>query len=387
MKTIRHTATLYYYDGVQVFEGRDAIGGHYVAMLVGSEGGADRYLVVGASPENLRLFRVGALDLRTLLEQRPDGQWYLADLTAGWEQSISLEPQSAELSRSALMPDPGFVLHGGAIREVETALSEARARNNLVLELSLEPPEAAQGHRIHANTLSGILLHLQSLVKHAYAKSVRALSKEARRAQDVTDAHLLDVVVPAAPGSFRIVLEASHGPDLFGYSEVSRALEKLNELVESPDDPGKTLERVRQNQGHVAAAYIRLLAFLAKSRSGLSYSWATPSLPRAHSRSISEPETSMLVEVLSKVENIGVESVTLTGPLRKVDVDAGTWRLGSYGDEEERSGKIKPDGPSLSNLVTDRVYRFTCEEVLGEVSGTGRETHTLYLVEYQPFDS
>ncbi len=41
MKTIRHTATLFYYDGPQVFEARDAIGGHYVAVMVEPEGAQD----------------------------------------------------------------------------------------------------------------------------------------------------------------------------------------------------------------------------------------------------------------------------------------------------------------------------------------------------------
>ena len=67
MKTIRHTTTLFYYDGPQVFEARDAIGGHYVAVMVEPEGGHDRYLVAGVEPERLRQFRAGLLDLRTLL--------------------------------------------------------------------------------------------------------------------------------------------------------------------------------------------------------------------------------------------------------------------------------------------------------------------------------
>lgn len=29
MKSVRHHATLFYHDGPQVFESRDAIGGHY----------------------------------------------------------------------------------------------------------------------------------------------------------------------------------------------------------------------------------------------------------------------------------------------------------------------------------------------------------------------
>ena len=51
MKTIRHTTTLFYYDGPQVFEARDVIGGHYVAVMVEPEGGQDRYLVAGVEPD------------------------------------------------------------------------------------------------------------------------------------------------------------------------------------------------------------------------------------------------------------------------------------------------------------------------------------------------
>ena len=29
MKTVLHTTTLFYYDGPQIFEARDSIGGHY----------------------------------------------------------------------------------------------------------------------------------------------------------------------------------------------------------------------------------------------------------------------------------------------------------------------------------------------------------------------
>ena len=47
MMHIRHASTLFYYDGPQVFEARDAIGGHYVAVLAPSDGADDRYLVAG----------------------------------------------------------------------------------------------------------------------------------------------------------------------------------------------------------------------------------------------------------------------------------------------------------------------------------------------------
>ena len=79
MKTIRHENTLFYYDGPQVFEARDAIGGHYVAVTVESDTEFDRYLVAGVSPERLRQFRSGALDLKSLLIERAEEEWYLAE--------------------------------------------------------------------------------------------------------------------------------------------------------------------------------------------------------------------------------------------------------------------------------------------------------------------
>ena len=44
MKTIKHTNTLVYYDGVQVFAGQDAVGDHYAGAMIDTVGDADRYL-------------------------------------------------------------------------------------------------------------------------------------------------------------------------------------------------------------------------------------------------------------------------------------------------------------------------------------------------------
>ena len=51
MKHIRYRSTLYYYDGPQVIEERDTIGGHYVGVLVDVGYGRDRYLCAGVAPE------------------------------------------------------------------------------------------------------------------------------------------------------------------------------------------------------------------------------------------------------------------------------------------------------------------------------------------------
>jgi hypothetical protein len=110
MKTIRRTTTLFYYDGLQVFEARDAIGGHYVGVMVEPEDGQDRYLVAGVEPERLRQFRAGSLDLRSLLTERSVEDWFLTLAPAGLDAPLVLQPGDGSLAQSAYLPEPGFVL-------------------------------------------------------------------------------------------------------------------------------------------------------------------------------------------------------------------------------------------------------------------------------------
>lgn len=110
MKTIQHTNTLVHYDGAQVFEARDTIGGSYVAVMVEPENGQDRYLARGVAPEQLRQFRSGSLDLRSLLVDASEEEWYLA-ATTDLTQPLTLVPQSSPLAESQFLPDAGFVLH------------------------------------------------------------------------------------------------------------------------------------------------------------------------------------------------------------------------------------------------------------------------------------
>jgi len=112
MRTIRCFTTLLYYDGTQIFEARDAIGGHYVAVMADCGGDAARYLVAGVEPERLRLFRAGLLDLRGLLLERGVEEWFLANAPGGLAEPLALQPQGGALAQSGFLPDAGLVLRG-----------------------------------------------------------------------------------------------------------------------------------------------------------------------------------------------------------------------------------------------------------------------------------
>jgi hypothetical protein len=379
MKSIRHTKTLFYYDGPQVFEARDGIGGNYVGVMVEPEGEQDRFLIKGVSPEKLRRFRSGLLDLRELLVGEGDEDWFLAVVPGGFSENFSLSPRNDSLEDSGFLPEPGFILYDHATSN-ET-LREARERNNLVMEISVEPPEAAVEHCIRATTLAALLNHVQTVVKHAYGTALRGLSLDTRRAIDKSDAHLLNVVVPAAAGSFKVLFEAAKETDLLGQSEMARALERVDQLFEYASDPVRALQMVKEHKGHLAGAYLRLLKFLVENRTGIRYSWAEPNFNSPKVGGVSESEVGPLIDVLSGVSNLGAEAVTLVGALEKVDVN-GTWRISTQ--EGEYSGKVRDGGPSLIGLKSGSTYRFSCMEEIEEVESIGREVRTLYLLEHEP---
>lgn len=115
VRTIRHFSTLFYYDGAQIFEARDAAGRRYVAVLVDSDStdGGERYLVTGVAPERLRLFRSGVLDLRSLLVESDREERYVATVDAGIDQPLQLKQLTEPIEDCGLLPDSGFLLQDG----------------------------------------------------------------------------------------------------------------------------------------------------------------------------------------------------------------------------------------------------------------------------------
>lgn len=131
MKILRHTATLFSYDGPQVFEARDPIGGHYLALAVDSRNAEDRYLVVGVPPERLRQFRAGTLDLREMIVEAGQDDWYLAIAPDGLDHPLEIERQATPITESGFLPDEGFVLNARPAEAV--ALGATRKRYQLRL--------------------------------------------------------------------------------------------------------------------------------------------------------------------------------------------------------------------------------------------------------------
>ena len=110
MKTIVHTDTLVYYDGAQVFEGHDSMGACYIGVMIDSLDSGDRYIVTKVSPEPMRKFRAGAIDLRTLLVEEARDAWYMTQTEDDFARPLALEAQSGALEDTDFLPEKGFIL-------------------------------------------------------------------------------------------------------------------------------------------------------------------------------------------------------------------------------------------------------------------------------------
>lgn len=388
MKAIEFTKVLLYCDGPQIVEAQDEIGGSYIALLVDDVDGFDRYLVCGVHPHRLRGFRIGSLDLRSLLLESSGVEWGLVTFTDDMVGSFLRPETRTGRICDEFLPDEGFYLHEAHI--VDEATAKAHERNNLVLEIGVEPPESAIGHRIHAETLAGLLINFQTLIKHSYRRVMRDLPGGLRSSLSQPNGHVMDVFVPAAAGSFAIWLESSDSEgacsftNLFEESPLHQALDIVHEFFSHSDNIVETIKLARSYKGHLSGSYLRLLNFLKDSNTGLEYSWATPRSSTSKVGKISIDQVAHLVAALSGVSNLGTEEIELRGQVDKADSTGRSWRLrdGSI----IYSGSVRDDGPDLDGIVIGERYLFRCLEKIEAIEGTGQEQRSLYLVERERLD-
>ncbi len=131
MKTVKLTEILDYYDGIQLFAARDPIGGHYVCEMIDTVGDFDRYVVVGVRPERLDEFRMGEVDLRTLLLESPDGEWFITVADGTIDDPLTLVLQQEPLAETDYLPQEGFFLEAPTPVS-ESDIKQAVERGNVV---------------------------------------------------------------------------------------------------------------------------------------------------------------------------------------------------------------------------------------------------------------
>ena len=108
--TIRPTKVLDYYDGVLVFTAEGDDGQQYVGSIVDTTDGIDRYLVKAETPERIKDLEKGRVDLRSLLLEHADDEWYLTFDGHAPDQPLELLLQDGPIEATDFLPSDDYFL-------------------------------------------------------------------------------------------------------------------------------------------------------------------------------------------------------------------------------------------------------------------------------------
>jgi hypothetical protein len=377
---IRYDKTIEYYDGIKLFEARDPIGGTYVAYFLETRDQSDRYLVFGCEPDQLRLFRNGGIDLKSLMTESSIYGWYLADII-DFDEPLYVASQDSDTIPDDYLPQPGFFITGVEVNQDVTA--KARQQDNIVIQVTIDPPETADEHRIRASTLSGLIQHVQTLTRYAVEHASREEEQAGKRATRNRDAHELDAI-ELSQGSTIITFQGARRSNTEDDPLLYRALHQLDHLFKNADTPDRAAATLAQYDPKVANAYLRLMKFLKTRKTGFSYTWATPRSTRpSHQALLLEKVEALAKEMESVLDKAygdeGTDDVILEGTLKMADEPNKRWRLKDSELGIIKEGTVEKDGPSLSSLVIDGKYRFECQEGKTQAGSRSRKRSTLYL--------
>lgn len=381
-KNIRHIETLIYYDGPELFLATDQIGTNYLCLLTERKE-ADNYLCAPISKSRLSEFYSGMIDLRDIyISPETEELFYIETKGITYEKEIPLKPISISDVLEAWLPEVGFKFRKELLSD-EVITKEANERKRAVIHLSLNPPEARGETKIHAENLSQALKIFQRLIKFCYRKALKGISDEERQLNDLPENYGIDVFA-FSEGSFTLHLQSSALADMVGYAHVSRALEKIDTITQTIDNPQATLEVLKKDGGHLVKTYRDLLEFIVKQDSPISYKWIMPELRKPIYRHISKEYASPVYDLLIAKQELGVEEKIIIGTVHKLDVDNGTWRLLSEEDGKSFNGKTDLSRVHLGGIIVEtQRYKFICEERLEEETATGREIAVLWLVSFE----
>lgn len=381
-KILKFVDTLVYYDGPQLVHAIDSIGTNYICVLVKNLETVGRFLCVSVSPTRLNYFLNGDIDLRVVLESPEIEEFFLGIEDEQIIDTLDISPISKSEILEQWLPEPGFFFKKQLISD-ETIIKEAVTRNRAIISITLNPPEARSETKISAEHLGQAVQLIQRLIKQAFKKALTQVDSSTRERIDIAENYELEVY-SFSEGSFKLNLQNKALAGLWGYPEIERAFSLLDSVNTNLDSPEATVDSISEYGGHFAGAYRDLVRYITDNDMPITYEWTTPEQPSVNPIRISTRQAKPIYELLITRQDITKEIKVLRGTVFKIDMARHTWGLKSIEDNRNYTGSVEDSaGISLGGITTETTqYEFTCEEILEEEKGTGRESTHLKLISF-----
>ena len=375
---------LIYFDGPELFVGNDQIGTFYICLLCEQTDKHDRYLCAPISAERLSNFNLGQVDLLDVFREPETGELYIVIVENRATTEIAMQLIGISDVPDEWLPEKGFFFVKEDLPN-DLVVQESCAKNKGVVHLALSPPEARGNDcKIDLMTLSDSSKIFQNLVKFAYRKSLSGLKPELRKKYEAADNYELEAYA-FSNGSFKLHLQTKLNADLSGYTELFRAMTKIDELMKLVENPEKAVEVLKLNKGHLISSFKKFLAFVIEKNVPLYYEWTTPQHRRSFKKCITKETAAPLYELLLDTKELDIEQKEFIGEVTKVDIESGQWTIINEEDKKHYSGRLDTESAdSLSGITAGGIrYKFICEERIEEETVSGKEKTFYFLISHQ----
>jgi hypothetical protein len=373
---------LLYYDTPQLFVARDAIGTNYLCMLVEQNEEFDNFACLQMSEQKFNHFSTGHIDLRDVFLSPEIQAFYQVKINDYGLNYYEIETLECEKFPDNWLPDEGVFININQSQQEQSEITvESKEKAKTIVHLNLNPPESSNESRINTLDLSEALICFQTMLKYAYKKSISSLPHTQRKKKNVPENYLLDVFA-FAHGSFKVKMQSQSYPNLFGETEVVKALYIVDKLVDNINDVEESIRILSMYKGHFANTYINFLKYIASCKSKLSYSWAFSAIKHPIIKQITSEQAQHLYEIFNQQDELKEETVELIGVFNKIDEKLGKWRLVDQ-ENNVHNGEIgEVDGITLKGIIIGTIpYKLVCIEKIIEVLGTSEEKKSIQMIE------
>lgn len=373
---VKILSTLIYYDIPHLFTARDSVGTTYLCLLVIDDDEQSQYLVISISIDRLTKLIKGELALRDVFEHPEMGNWFVTEEFE--DQFVYLTVPEFTTPTEDMLPAPGFTLPFVDEQE-QTIIAEALERDNTIVHLSLSDPYDRSG--IEANFLGDFVKLFQGLVKNAYKKSLNTLKQKDRKVLDL-DYNWKMRAFAATTGSLNIHFAGTAQKDIFGNTNLERALEKIDLITSDFMNEEEYISLLVANRGYTISSLRNMMQKITEEHIKIKYQWYSPGTEYVRRREIGPAFADRILSVLNQREDLGQEIREFQGIFDSADVPRGTWRILNAEDAKHYSGT--GEYSQLSGIVLDsQVYRVICEELVtvNKVTGNEEVSYSLLSVE------
>ena len=381
MKNIVYNRTLLYYDGPIVIVVSDSVGSKYICVLTEREE-EDKYLCVPISERRIKELLLGEHDLRNIFIEPEIDEYYLLGFNNYEKIEKELSPtQKSDINNEWYPLPETFLNFLPAVVNTEEIARESIEQNTAIIHLAFDPPEAKSKPIISTQLLIKGLSIYQSIIRAAYKKAIKDLPREARRILDLPENYQTEVF-GFSPSSFKVHIKAKTYADMFSNVDICRALEIIDTLLKNADDPEITLEILKDNKGHIASNYRKLIEYIIENNTPITYSWTVPKSDKIHTSYIYKKQAVDIYEKMITAVELNSEEIVVIGEFTKVDVEKNLWKI--MDDEGKHySGSISEKVKISLKGVTAGIkkYSFKLEETIEESEISAKEKYIYKMIE------